>query len=299
MKSKWRTRSSAWSSSGRFQTQLLTAPSVNPRSRRALSVGYASGKMCQWLVTMNSSPRRRKKASGIGSSPSSAIAAASISTVRRKLVSSVGSKPRRPCPSRRGGTPVAARRAARRSRRRRRTLECDGVDGLPRWVRPHHGVADVQEDGAQRPGLSGHDGLRVVAPRHARPSGTGAQAAETPIVPQDAVDLGAVADARRVAREPEQVVGIAAGQVAEAPAGVAAEAQDAARARARRRRDGTRGGRSRRRSTPATAARRAAVMGGTRPLVAEDGVGAIELGHLLGGATRARRGRGGTSGRAP
>ena len=34
--------------------------------------------------------------------------------------------------------------------------EGDLVDSLPRGIRAHHGVADVQEDGAQRPGLIGH-----------------------------------------------------------------------------------------------------------------------------------------------
>src|SRR5919108_2427798 len=71
MKSKCFTRSRAWSSSGRFQTQLLSVPRTRRRCWSATSVGYTSGKMCQWLVTMKSSERRRKNASGIGPIPSS------------------------------------------------------------------------------------------------------------------------------------------------------------------------------------------------------------------------------------
>ena len=50
----------------------------------------------------------------------------------------------------------------------------DGVHGLPRGIRAHDRVADVEEDGP--------DGLSARAHLPAKPSGRAAQAALTPIV---------------------------------------------------------------------------------------------------------------------
>ena len=47
--------------------------------------------------------------------------------------------------------------------------EGDRVHRLPRGIRPHDGVADVEEDGAQRPGLIGH-GVKRSAVRRIGPA---------------------------------------------------------------------------------------------------------------------------------